>query len=327
MATEDQSDRALDLVRQQCHTSATSGWHQEMDRRTQCTPRPIPSDQKIMRHFCVAIAYSQGARSAQIGALIKTPIFREAFADFNPVALAQCNPNVIIKSFWSHLGHFRFKGKIRQIVRCAKTLNVITRENGSFVRYLQGFQIPRRIRSQTDIDQFWLRFDQLRRDLKCREMPFFSRTTSLLQLLLDLDYDSVKPDLIIMRLAHRIGIVGRETGDRALRQCVRFLQAYSVRKSCRAAELDLALLAFGGQSGAAQLLTKRFCPPSDPCHHAACAVGADRLCAASSLAKSKLDTRGLGSVNRAPPIKRFRRTKNYSSLNSFTNLGEGRQHA
>ena len=29
-------------------------------------------------------------------------------------------------------------------------------------------------------------------------MPFFRSTTSLLQLLLDLDYDSIKPDLIVI---------------------------------------------------------------------------------------------------------------------------------
>ena len=89
-----------------------------------------------------------------------------------------------------------------------------------------------------------------------------------------------------MRLARRIGIVERETGDRAFRECVRFLQSYSIRKSCRASELDIALLAFGGQSGAGQLLTQKYCPPSDPCHHLSCPVAANGLCLAHRSGKS-----------------------------------------
>jgi 3-methyladenine DNA glycosylase Tag len=272
--------RALALIRKHCDASAASAWKQWMAERQSQTPAKLPSDRKIMRRICDAIAYSQGARAAQIEKLIETPVFKHAFAGFDPVALARRNPRRILARYWKHLGYFRFKSKIPCIVECAQVLNGIIRDCGSFAIYLQSFGIPRRIRSQAALDQFWQRFDELQHDLKRRRMPFFRSTTSLLQLLLDLDYDSVKPDLIIMRLARRIGIVERETGDRALRECVRFLQAYSIGKSCRASELDLVLLAFGGQTGASQLLTQRFCPPSDPCHHAACPVGANRLCMA-----------------------------------------------
>ena len=243
-----------------------------------------------MRRICVAIAYSQGSRSSLIGELIETPVFKEAFAGFDLAALARRDPERILATYWTRLGHFRFRSKIPRIVQCARVLNSIIRDHGSFAAYLEGFQIPRRIRIGQHLDQFWRQFDVLQRDLRRREMPFFRSTTSLLQLLLDLDYDSVKPDLIVMRLARRIGIVDRETGERAFRQCVRFLQEYSITNSCRAAELDLALLAFGGQSGAVQLLTQKFCPPTDPCHHATCVVGANHLCAARSLTKSKSDT-------------------------------------
>lgn len=278
MATKDQSGRALDLLRRQCHACAAPRWHQEMGCRTRRSPRPIPSDQKIMRHLCVAIAFSQGARSAQISVLIETPAFSAAFADFDPVALACRNPEDLLKIYWPRLGHFRFKSKIRQIVQCACVLNGIIRDYGSFARYLQSFQIPQRIRTAKHLDQFWAQFGALQQDLQRREMPFFRSTTSLLQLLLDLDFDSVKPDLIVMRLARRLGIVQRETGDRAFRQCVRFLQEYSVRKSCRAAELDWALLAFGGQSGAGRSLTQEFCPSSDPCDNTSCFLFENGLC-------------------------------------------------
>lgn len=271
---------ALDLLRKQCHDSATPNWRQVIRDRSRRALQQVPRDREIMRRVCVAIAHSQGARSAQIEKLIADPMFPAAFANFDPTALAKCKPDTILKKYWSRLGHFRFKGKIRRIVQCAQALNGIKRDHGSFARYLQGFQIPQRIRTAEHLDQFWAQFNALRQDLQHREMPFFRSTTSLLQLLLDLDFDSVKPDLIVMRLARRLGIVARETGDRALRQCVRFLQEYSIKNSCRAAELDWALLAFGGQSGAGQSLTQKFCPASDPCRHEACAIGANQLCVA-----------------------------------------------
>ena len=256
-----------------------------------------------MRRLCVAIAYSQGARSSMISGLIETPAFKEAFAGFDPAALARRDPARILATYWTRLGHFRFRGKIPRIVQCARVLNGIIRDYGSFAAYLEGFQIPHRIRNATHLDQFWQCFNALQSDLRRREMPFFRSTTSLLQLLLDLDYDSVKPDLIVMRLARRIGIVDRETGERAFRQCVRFLHEYSISKSCRAAELDLALLAFGGQTGAGQLLTQRFCPASDPCHHATCVVGANHLCNARKFYSEPTSHLRFQDVVRAPSVK------------------------
>ena len=274
------SSAALAVLLDHCDTSATPGWRDEIARRSRRAFRPLPDDREIMRRICVAIAYSQGARSSMITGLIETPVFKEAFAGFDPAALARRDPERILARYWTRLGHFRFRGKIPRIIQCARVLNGIIRDCDSFAAYLEGFQIPRRVRNATHLEDFWQRFNALQSDLRRREMPFFRSTTSLLQLLLDLDYDSVKPDLIVMRLARRIGIVDRETGERAFRQCVRFLQEYSITNACRAAELDLALLAFGGQSGARQLLTRNFCPASDPCHNLACRVGRNHLCSA-----------------------------------------------
>ena len=283
------SSAALAVLLNHCDASATPRWREEIARRSRRAFRPLPDDREIMRRICVAIAYSQGARSSLISGLIETPAFKEAFAGFNPAALACRDPERILARYWSQLGHFRFRSKIPRIVQCARALNRIIRDCGSFAAYLEGFQIPRRIRSATHLEQFWQRFNALQSDLRRRAMPFFRSITSLLQLLLDLDYDSVKPDLIVMRLARRLGIVNRETGDRAFRQCVRFLQEYSIANACRAAELDLALLAFGGQSGARQLLTQNFCPASDPCHHPACLVGKNGLCRARTSKESHLN--------------------------------------
>jgi len=277
------SSAAIAVIQKHCNDSATPGWHDEIARRSRRRCQPLPDDCEIMRRICVAIAYSQGSRSSLIGELVETPLFVEAFAGFDHAVLALRDPDIILARYWRRIGHFRFRSKIPRIIQCARALNGIIRDCGSFSDYLEGFEIPRRIRNARHLEQFWQRFNALQSDLQRREMPFFRSTTSLLQLLLDLDYDAVKPDLIIMRLARRIGVVDRETGERAFRQCVRFLQEYSITNHRRAAELDLAMLAFGGQSGARQLLTQKFCPASGPCHHAACLVGANRLCSAQRL--------------------------------------------
>lgn len=271
---------ALDEIWRVCEMVGTSLWRTGMTSRLRSNSRNLPDDRGMMRIFAVAIAYSQNARSKQVGVLIETEEFRRAFAEFDPAKLARMRPGVILDRHWPHLSSMRFRGKVDRIVRCAEVLCGIQKEFGSFAVYLRSFRIPQRLRRSDDLDAFWERFDLLRADLRQREMPFFRSTTSLLQLLLDLDFDSVKPDLIVMRLARRIGIVDQENGESALRECVRSIQEYSIGRSRRAAVLDLALLAFGGQSGASQLLSKKFCSHSDPCLNETCTIGANHMCRA-----------------------------------------------
>lgn len=231
-----------------------------------------------MRSFAAAIAYSQGAQSKVIGILIQQPVFRRAFADFCPAKLAQTHPSAIRDNYWWELSAMRFHSKVDAIVDCARVLLEIERECGSFRNYLLAYKIPRRIRSREDIVQFWNGFDSLLADLRRRAMPFFRSTTSLLQLLLDLDYDSVKPDLIVMRLARRLGMVDEEAGERNLRAVVQMLQEYAVNRQIQVAALDSYMLAFGGQTEAASFLTKHFCTGPGRCSNAACPIGIKRYC-------------------------------------------------
>ena len=269
---------ALDLIGESCSSHAGPDWHIEWRQRSRKSPLPLPDDQGMLWHFAVAIAFSQGARSSSVRYLVREPVFAEAFSDFEPGRLARKNPEVILRRYWFRLGHMRYKTKVRSIVGCAKVLNKISKEFGSFALYLKSFRVPRRLRSARDLERFWEHFDHLLADLREREMPFFRSTTSLLQLLLDLDYDSVKPDLIVMRLARRIGMVERETGDKHLRLVARKVQQYALTRDVRAQAVDLQLLAFGGQTGSRELLNTRFCPASDPCSNSNCAVGKKKLC-------------------------------------------------
>lgn len=270
--------QALDLIGQACAESAAPEWQAEWRDRTRRTPRRLPDNRGMMRHFAVAIAYSQGARSSEIRKLVRSSVFARAFLHFDPVELGRKRPETILRHFWHRLGHMRYRGKVARIVGCARVLNQISGEYGSFATYLRSYRIPRRLKTVNDIEHFWGRFDRIQADLRKRDMPFFRSTTSLLQLLLDLDYDSVKPDLIVMRLARRIGMVERETGDRQLRSVARQVQEFAVARGLRAQAIDLELLAFGGQTGSRQLLETHFCPASDPCEHPDCAIGRKGLC-------------------------------------------------
>lgn len=231
-----------------------------------------------MREMCVAIAFSQGARSVLVGELINSDTFCSAFAEFDPARLRHFSATQIVRDHWRELSVVRFRTKVSRIVHCARVLHAIEMEHGTFDNFLRTFAIPQRIRTRADIDVFWSRFDALQTNLKRRRMPFFQSTTSLLQLLLQLDYDCIKPDLIVMRLARRIGLVSRETGDRALRRVTRAIQEYAVFKGIRANAMDWYLLAFGGQTGAKRELNQHFCPSHGQCNNVLCTVGRDHLC-------------------------------------------------
>ncbi|MDA7618301.1 DNA-3-methyladenine glycosylase I [Verrucomicrobia bacterium] len=205
-------------------------------------------------------------------------IFSEAFGSFDHQVLAQANPETILKTYWHLLSAMRFRKKVSSIVQCAIVLLEISGKYGCFSNYLNIFSIPRRLDSLESIHLFWQGFDRLQADLKGRKMPFFKSTTSLLQLLLDLDYDAVKPDLIVMRLARRIGITEKETGDKAFRSTVRKLQEYAVARKKRVRYVDLQMLAYGGQSNASSLLKVKFCPVQKPCQHFSCPLIYNRLC-------------------------------------------------
>jgi hypothetical protein len=281
MAPHARSWLALDLIGVACDEYGKPTWREERKLRARRTARPLPqSDRDFLRHFAIAIAFSQSSRSSIIRTLVQSPEFDNAFEDFDPHKLSQRDPSEIVSTHWYLVKHIRFRGKITSTVNCARVVVKIAAEHGSFVAYLRSFRIPRRLHTASDIERFWTEFERLRRDLRIRAMPFFGSTTSLLQLLLDLDYDSVKPDLIVMRLARRIGIVDRETGDRALRSAARLVQEYAVARAVRAPLVDLQLLAFGGQTGSRDLLRERFCPPSDPCSAMGCPVGKQGLCEA-----------------------------------------------
>jgi 3-methyladenine DNA glycosylase Tag len=240
-------DRAWDsLVK-----GASPAWLADLARCEAANQVRVPSADALLEKFCVAIAHSQSAPSDVVARMIRGGHLKAAMQDYSVDRLAEENPAALLRRCWKKpLTCIRFRGKIQSMVQCARVLRDIEAEHGSFARYLASFRVPRRVRSDQDIETFWSAFDELQRDLKQRKIPFFANTTSLLQLLIDLDHDALKPDLIVMRVAKQWGIVPRETGVPALRQAVRAFQEYGVARQRRPLAVDWVVLTYGKQKGA-----------------------------------------------------------------------------
>jgi DNA-3-methyladenine glycosylase I len=242
-----QLDQAWDSLTE----GASKAWLADLERCQAEKVVPIPSGDRLMEKLCVAIAHSQSAPSDVVLRMIKAGHLKAAMHDYSVAKIAEENPAQLLRRCWKKpLTCIRFKGKIKSMVQCARILRDIETEHGSFAKFLCSFRVPRRIHSMADIGVFWQAFDTLQQDLKRRKIPFFANTTSLLQLLIDLDHDALKPDLIIMRVAHQWGIVKRETGIPALRQAVRAFQEYGVLRNRRPLAVDWVVLTHGKQKGA-----------------------------------------------------------------------------
>lgn len=242
-----QLDRAWDSLTQ----GASAAWLADLEKCQAVKAVPIPSEDRLLEKFCVAIAHSQGAPSDVVARMIRAGHLKAAMCGYSLEKLAAERPAQLLRRCWKKpLTCIRFKGKIESMVQCARVLRDIEMEHGSFTKYLRSFRMPRRIESSADIEVFWRAFDALQKDLKRRKIPFFANTTSLLQLLIDLDYDGLKPDLIVMRVAHQWGIVPRETGNPAFRQVVRAFQEYGVARKRRPLAVDWVVLTHGKQKGA-----------------------------------------------------------------------------
>ena len=78
----------------------------------------------------------------------------------------------------------------------------------------------------------------------------------MLHFLLDVGYDCVKPDLVVMRVAKKLNIVEDEKGDKHFRKTVRFIQEYAISRSIRPSRVDFYFLIDEGQMG-----VKKFVKP------------------------------------------------------------------
>ena len=212
------------------------------------------SESKIIEIFTTLIAYSQNANSILVEEIIKKGIFKVIFADFDIDEIVKMNPCDLADNYWEKISGIRQQAKLFHIVSLARKIKKI----GSFNELLTLTEIPKVIKTEKDIDDFWIGFKKLKKVMEINKVPFFRSTTSLLHFLLETGYDCVKPDLVIMKVSRKIGIVDKESGDRNLIKTVRTIQEYSIDRKIRPSIIDLYFLIDEGQLGAKKFVKNEF---------------------------------------------------------------------
>lgn len=227
---------------------------EELTRRQNNIVPETFTENKILEIFIKLIAYSQNAKSDVVERIIKSGIFNEVFLNFDIAKVSQMNPCDLADKYWSKISGIRQQLKLFHIVSLARKIKRI----GSFSRILTETEIPKQINSEEDIDKFWKGFERLLKSLKTNKIPFFSSTTSLLHFLLDTGYDCVKPDLVVMKVSRKLGIVDSEKGNNNLVKTVKTIQQYSIRTKRRPSIVDFYFLIDEGQLGAKKYVTPQF---------------------------------------------------------------------
>ena len=212
------------------------------------------TENEIIEIFTNLIAFSQNANSKLVEQIINSGIFKEIFAGFNIDKIVEMNPCDLADKYWRKIGGIRQQAKLFHIVSIARKIKKI----GSFSNLLTETQIPKSIKNENDIDQFWAGFHELKKTMEKNKVPFFRSTTSLLHFLLETGYDCVKPDLVVMKVSKKIGIVSKENGEKNLIETVRIIQKYSVERKIRPSIVDLYFLIDEGQLGAKKFVKNEF---------------------------------------------------------------------
>ena len=227
---------------------------EEKTKRQDKSVSPLLDDNEILRTLSHLIAYSQNSNSETVERLLKSGKYDKAFENFDIEKVIKLNPCDIANNHWESIKGIRQQAKLFHIVSLARKIKQI----GSFATILSETNIPKTIKSENDIKDFWIGFDKLLATLKDNKIPFFQSTTSLLHFLLDIGYDCVKPDLVVMKVSKKLEIVDNETGDKNFRQTVRIIQEYSVDRQIRPSIIDFYFLIDEGQMGARKFVTKEF---------------------------------------------------------------------
>ena len=225
------------------------------DRDNREVPKKLTDDQ-LLRVFSNLIAYSQNANSKLVKQLIFSNVLEEVFESFSVDKVSQIDGAELIGKYWfeKKISCIRFKSKIFKIIKFATQIKTF----GSLSAILTDTQFPKRINAEDDIQKFWKGFKVLQTNLSDRDVPFLKSTTTLLHYLLDAGYDCIKPDLVVMKVANKLKIVDRETGDLNFRETVKLVQQYSLSRGIRPSIIDLYFLIEGGQKAAIEYVRPEF---------------------------------------------------------------------
>lgn len=228
----------------------------EKARRQAQSVAPFVDNDMVLKTLAVIVAYSQQAKSNLVRPLLESGVFDQVFHNYDVSRLREVNPCELLDENWSRIKAIRIKTKVFQLIMAARALDSI----GPFAKALNNAGFPAQMQSAKDVADFWVAFGKLQKLMKEHDIPFLSSTTSLLHLLMHIGYDCVKPDVIVMRVALKLGIVDEVTKDANLRRAARTLQEYAVSRGLRPGVVDLYFLIQERQSDAQQYVVPGFQP-------------------------------------------------------------------
>ena len=128
------------------------------------------SENKIIEIFTILIAYSQNANSKLVEEIINTGIFNKIFADFNLNKIVDLNPCDLADEYWEKIRGIRQQAKLFHIVSLARKI----KKTGSFNKFLTETEIPKIIKTENDIDDFWIGFKKLKKIMEVNKLIYES---------------------------------------------------------------------------------------------------------------------------------------------------------
>lgn len=241
-------------------------FHDEIRARSERRPNYGLSDEQLLRSLIELIAYSQRANAKAVKRLIDRGDLDIVFQGYDLQVVENLNKDEILQEYWPEkgkprkpveIGAIQIKKKIDSMIGCAPALIKLQNDAASFMDYLRGMKIPDEIETESDLNSFWTKFDQVKDKLKTIGMPFFASDVSLCHLFTHLGYDSAKPDSGVMKAAVELSIVTK-SGSKERRETIKRMQLYGMCQHLRAPVVDFYFLIQGGQSWAQQFVSKDF---------------------------------------------------------------------
>jgi hypothetical protein len=238
------------------YAKSNAPFSSEIQRRNKLYPDTSISKDFIFENLGKIVAYSQGAKSVLVEPMLDAGHLKRAVSEYRVDEAARLNPLDVVEEHWGNIKAIRKKSKIFHLIQMAREISGTMKKSG-IGNFIADSGLPAKIRSDSDIDEFWVAFHRLREKLTDRDFPFIQAQTSLLHLLMEFGYDCAKPDSAVLKAAFGMGLIdaipknfATKSADKVCERVVRLIQHYAVARGLRPAVVDWYMLIEGGQTGA-----------------------------------------------------------------------------
>jgi hypothetical protein len=227
----------------------------EWERRRELRVMPLNDDRQLLRHLAHIMAYAR-ADSVRVTEMIKSGQYDEVWLDYDVERVARLNPCNVVEDNWEKINPIMSGAKAYFLIMAARSFLAL---EGGAASLFNRAGLPERIFDQADLDEFWRRFDALRAAMKKNGIPYLGNITSLSHFLLSRGYDCIKPDVIVMSVAGKLGLAN-DKKESTLKKVAKKMQQYALAQGIRPSEIDMYLLIQGQQEEAKSWVKSDFVP-------------------------------------------------------------------